>query len=443
MANLTEEEKLELESYIEKVIKEVLKELIDNKTIEISKNIEEKIQLETTVAKLTNRVLAKSKVRNLSDSVAITIEKYLKDLNNIKEFRDNIRSEIIKSLDKDKENLLKKATEKTEAIVEEQKKEIKDYAHEAYELVDFIENTKKRVVNEIVSEATKRIELEDVRPRTIEIINNGALERTLEKELYHQEFETIYKLIRIGLPVMLIGPTGSGKSVCAGQVAKALDMPMYYTNNASEEYKLLGFTDAHGKYKETQFYKAFKDGGLFFLDEIDNSHPSALLTLNSAIGATTNGNIYMAFEDGKFTQAHPNFRIIAAANTWGNGANRMYCGRSELDSASLDRFVQIYFDYDPKIEKSLIKDDELLQFFWNFRRIISDCGIRHTVTTRNIDYASKLKEAGFTTEQILLYTIVKELDFEDMKIISKRFDDEGIEPSIYSEGFKKMVLKKA
>jgi len=443
MANLTEEEKLELEIYIEKVIKEVLKELIDNKTIEISKNIEEKIQLETNVAKLTNRVLAKSKVRSLSDSVAITIEKYLKDLNNIKEFRDNIRSEIIQSLDKDKENLLKKATEKTEAIVEEQKKEIKDYAHEAYELVDFIENTKKRVVNEIVSEATKRIELEDVRPRTIEIFHNGALERTLEKELYHQEFETIYKLIRIGLPVMLIGPTGSGKSVCAGQVAKALDMPMYYTNNASEEYKLLGFTDAHGKYKETQFYKAFKDGGLFFLDEIDNSHPSALLSLNSAIGATTNGNIYMAFEDGKFTQAHPNFRIIAAANTWGNGANRMYCGRSELDSASLDRFIQIYFDYDPKIEKSLIKDDELLQFFWNFRRIISDCGIRHTVTTRNIDYASKLKEAGFTTEQILLYTIVKELDFEDMKIISQRFDDEGIEPSIYSEGFKKMVLKKA
>ena len=439
MANLTEEEKLELEIYIEKVIKE----LIDNKTIEISKNIEEKIQLETNIAKLTNRVLAKSKVRSLSDSVAITIEKYLKDLNNIKEFRDNIRSEIIQSLAKDKENLLKKATEKTEAIVEVQKKEIKDYAHEAYELVDFIENTKKRVVNEIVSEATKRIELEDVRPRTIEIFHNGALERTLETELYHQEFETIYKLIRIGLPVMLIGPTGSGKSVCAGQVAKALDMPMYYTNNASEEYKLLGFTDAHGKYKETQFYKAFKDGGLFFLDEIDNSHPSALLSLNSAIGATTNGNIYMAFEDGKFTQAHPNFRIIAAANTWGNGANRMYCGRSELDSASLDRFIQIYFDYDPKIEKSLIKDDELLQFFWNFRRIISDCGIRHTVTTRNIDYASKLKEAGFTTEQILLYTIVKELDFEDMKIISQRFDDEGIEPSIYSEGFKKMVLKKA
>lgn len=54
----------------------------------------------------------------------------------------------------------------------------------------------------------------------------------------------------------------------------------------------------------------------------------------------------------------------------------------------------------------------------------------------------QLKEAGFTTEQILLYTIIKELDFEDMKIISQRFDEEEIEPSIYSEGFKKLMLKK-
>lgn len=443
MVNLTDDEKLELGIYIEQVIREELQKIIKQEARDISQKIESRVDLETNINTLTNRILAQSKIKGFVESISKTMETYLRDLDDIEQFRDNIRREIIQSLAEDKENLIKKATEKTDAMIEGQKEIIKGYAHEAYELADFIENTKKRVINEIVSEATKRIEIEDVRPRAIEIYHNGTLEKTLEKELYHQEFETIYKLIRIGLPVMLIGPTGSGKSVCAGQVAKALDMPMYYTNNASEEYKLLGFTDAHGKYKETQFYKAFKYGGLFFLDEIDNSHPSALLSLNSAIGATTNGNIYMAFEDGKYTHAHPNFRIIAAANTWGNGANRMYCGRSELDSASLDRFIQIYFDYDSKIEKSIISDDELLQFFWNFRRIISDCGIRHTVTTRNIDYASKLKEAGFTTEQILLYTIIKELDFEDMKIISQRFDDEGIEPSIYSEGFKKMVLKKA
>lgn len=441
--NLTDEQKIELEIYIERVIREEIQKIVKQEANVISKKIETQFDLETKIDALTNRVLAKSRIKGFVDSIGKMMEHYLRDLEDISLFRENIRNEIIASLANEKTNLIKNATEKTETIIEKHKETIKDYARQAHELADYIENTKKRVINDIVSEVTKRIEIEDVRPRAIEIYQNGTLEKTLDKELYHQEFETIYKLIRLGLPVMLIGPTGSGKSVCAGQIAKALDMPMYYTNNASEEYKLLGFTDAYGKYKETQFYKAFKNGGLFFLDEIDNSHPSALLSLNSAIGATNNGNIYMAFEDGKYTEAHPNFRIIAAANTWGNGANRMYCGRSELDSASLDRFIQIYFDYDPKIEKSIIKDDELLQYFWNFRRIISDCGIRHTVTTRNIDYACKLKEAGFTTEQILLYTIIKELDFEDMKIISQRFDDEGIEPSIYSEGFKKMVLKKA
>lgn len=443
MTNLTEDERLELGIYIEKVIQEELQKIIKQEGKSISQKIESKVNLETNIDKLTSRILAKSQVRGFTESISKTMEQYLSDLHDIKQFRDNIYREIVSSLSGDKEELIQKATKKVDEMVEGQKETIREYAKEAYELADYIENVKKRVVGEILSEVTKRFKIEDTRPRTIEIYHNDTLEKNLAKELYHQQFETIYKLVRIGLPVMLIGPTGSGKSVCAGQIASALNIPMYYTNNASEEYKLLGFTDAYGRYKETQFYKAFTTGGLFFLDEIDASHPSALLSLNSAIGATTNGNIYMAFEDGKLIKAHPNFRIITAANTWGNGANRMYCGRNELDAASLDRFIQVYFDYDHKLEKAIIKDDELLQFFWDFRRIISDCGIRHTVTTRNIDYASKLKEAGFTTEEILSYTIIKELDFEDMKIISQRFDDEKIEVTIYSKAFKKMVLKRA
>jgi len=174
---------------------------------------------------------------------------------------------------------------------------------------------------------------------------------------------------------------------------------------------------------------------------MDNSHPSALLSLNSAIGSS-DGHIYMAFEDGEFTPAHPDFRVIAAANTWGNGANRMYCGRSELDSASLDRFVQLYFDYDKKLEKAIVSDDDLLTFFWDFRKVIDDCGIRHTVTTRNIDYASKMKKTGFSNEEILLYTVIKELDVEDMKIISKRFKDEELVESEYVKEFNTLLLKK-
>ena len=195
MVNLTDDEKLELGIYIEQVIREELQKIIKQEARDISQKIESRVDLETNINTLTNRILAKSKIKGFVESISKTMGTYLRDLDDIKQFRDNIRREIIQSLAEDKENLIKKATEKTDAMIEGQKEIIKGYAHEAYELADFIENTKKRVINEIVSEATKRIEIEDVRPRAIEIYHNGTLEKTLEKELYHQEFETIYNFI--------------------------------------------------------------------------------------------------------------------------------------------------------------------------------------------------------------------------------------------------------
>ena len=62
------------------------------------------------------------------------MERFLSDLDDINLFRENIRREIIASLVEEKENLIKKATEKTETIIEKQKEVIRDYAHQAYEL---------------------------------------------------------------------------------------------------------------------------------------------------------------------------------------------------------------------------------------------------------------------------------------------------------------------
>lgn len=38
-----------------------------------------------------------------------------------------------------------------------------------------------------------------------------------------------------------------------------------------------------GNYQETQFFKAFTEGGLFMLDEMDASIPEVLVILNAAI----------------------------------------------------------------------------------------------------------------------------------------------------------------
>lgn len=71
--------------------------------------------------------------------------------------------------------------------------------------------------------------------------------------------------------------------VICQQVAEALGLDFYFTNAVTQEYKLTGFIDANGNYQETQFYKAFTKGGLFFLDEMDASIPETLIILNAAI----------------------------------------------------------------------------------------------------------------------------------------------------------------
>ena len=210
---------------------------------------------------------------------------------------------------------------------------------------------------------------------------------------------------------MLIGPAGSGKNHSISQITNALSLHMYYTNNASNEFKLTGFIDAGGNYRDTEFYKAFKNGGIFFLDEIDNSDPSALIVINSALA-----NGYMAFPH-EMVERHPNFRMIAAANTWGKGSDLQYVGRNALDGATLDRFDNIFFDYDRKLEKALYPSKQVLDFMWSFRDAVESAKMFHIVSTRGIGKVYKKEINGIPIETILRVNVIRNLNQDDLNII--------------------------
>ncbi len=240
--------------------------------------------------------------------------------------------------------------------------------------------------------------------------NNIELGRT-DAELFHEKFEEILTLIQLDEPVMLIGPAGSGKNHSISQIARALGLHMYYTNNASNEFKLTGFIDAGGTYRDTEFYKAFKNGGIFFLDEIDNSDPSALIVINSAIA-----NGYMAFPH-ETIERHPDFRMVAAANTWGKGSDLQYVGRNALDGATLDRFDNVFFDYDRKLEKALYPNKQVLNFMWSFRDATEDAKIPHIVSTRGIGKVYKKEINGIPIETILRANVIRNLGQDDLNTI--------------------------
>lgn len=224
-------------------------------------------------------------------------------------------------------------------------------------------------------------------------------------EVFHSKFEMIKTCVESKIPVYLAGPAGSGKNHTLEQIAKALDLEFYFTNSVQQEYKLTGFIDAGGTFHETEFYKAFKNGGLFFLDEMDASIPEVLVLLNAAIA-----NGYFEFPNGKI-DAHEDFRVVAAGNTVGSGADEAYTGRMVLDQATLDRFAIIEFGYDLGIEMALAKgNSELVSFIEDLRKQADEKGVRATFSYRCISMVVKLEKAGMQVEEIIKIAVVKGMD---------------------------------
>ena len=230
----------------------------------------------------------------------------------------------------------------------------------------------------------------------------------------HKEFDTIKTCIENDIPVYLAGPAGSGKNYTLEQISWELGLDFYFTNSVQQEYKLTGFIDAGGVYHETEFYKAFTKGGIFFLDEMDASIPEVLVLLNAAIA-----NRYFEFPNGR-VKAHKNFRVVAAGNTVGSGADEQYTGRLVLDQATLDRFVIIDFDYDRNIELHLAKgNEELVDFIENLREQATQNGIRATFSYRCITMVTKLEKAGMDIVKVLEISVFKGMDKDTINCFMK------------------------
>lgn len=237
----------------------------------------------------------------------------------------------------------------------------------------------------------------------------------------HERFETVLKFVANNEPVFLTGPAGSGKNVLCKQVAEALGLKFYFTNAVTQEYKLTGFTDAMGNYQPTQFYKAFTEGGLFMLDEMDASIPEVLVILNAAIA-----NRYFDFPAPVgYVEAHPDFRVIAAGNTVGQGADYEYVGRNQLDAASLDRFAIVKVGYSEAIENMMANGvDGLAEFCRDFRETADRAGQKVVVSYRAIGRLAKML-ALLDIDEALETCLVKGLEKDDLNIIIRDMKTSG------------------
>lgn len=300
------------------------------------------------------------------------------------------------------------------------------------------EEAVQRIVDESLAKAAQ--------PKRVEVVNvDGSIN---DVGVQHANFPTLLRALSAKKQdgtranVWLVGPAGSGKTSAAHATANALGLRFFAKSVGPQtsESSLLGYFDANGRYVRTTLREAFENGGVFLLDEVDAGNPAVLVVINAILA---NGEA--GFPDGN-VKKHKDFVLVAGANTIGQGADRQYVGRQQIDAATLDRFVFLTWDYDPTLIASVcgIPADWLSGFptstsldFVSIddadavnrrcevytRRVVSlfnavnklGSGVRVIIGTRAFEHGLALIRVGFRVEDALDACLWKGIDANTRK----------------------------
>jgi len=251
---------------------------------------------------------------------------------------------------------------------------------------------------EAAAKAAVKAAAENARPI---VIKDGSKARKI-KGVMPPEFERMVQLASVRIPILLVGPAGCGKTYLAEKLAEALDLDAsdQSCSEGMSESVFNGFLLPVGKggsfeHVASPFLTRYEEGGVMLLDEMDAGDSNLFTYINKAIA----NNSYTVPQRylKPVVKKHEDFVLIAAANTFGHGADAMYVGRNQLDAATLDRFKVglIAMDYSREVEMNLAPA-EICNWAWAIRDKIRSNKLRRVMSTRVIkDLATMTERYGW------------------------------------------------
>ena len=237
--------------------------------------------------------------------------------------------------------------------------------------------------------------------------------RMAQGELFHEMFDDVLTAVMEEVNPYLIGPSGCGKTYMVQQIGDLLNVDLSDIGYINEEYDILGYVTAMGEYSESNFYRLYKYGGIAFCDELDNGNSKATVKLNSFLSNHVHASY--CFPGGEKVEKHPNFRVVAAGNTDGNGADVNYNTRERIEESVQQRMIPIYVGYDNRVEQAILKDyPAWFEFACAFRyatdrwKEVSGIPAQGIFTTRDAFRIRQYMDNGsFTPVKIMNYEFVQ------------------------------------
>lgn len=247
-----------------------------------------------------------------------------------------------------------------------------------------------------------RIEaLEQAKPTIIELKRADDMPN-IQMGIQHFNFEKLVKMLNTRLPSgypiipWVYGPAGTGKTTACDFAAKAFNTEFRTMGTTLAKFEILGFVNTTG-YQTTPFREAYENGYLFCADEIDSWAKEATVAIN---GALANGVCNFA---DKMVKRHPDFRMVACANTLGQGATMDYVGRNKQDAATLDRFVYLNWPLDEALEDNLCANKAWLAYVRHVRARAATSGInpKPMITPRASMAGASLLNSGHDWDDVV------------------------------------------
>lgn len=187
---------------------------------------------------------------------------------------------------------------------------------------------------------------------------------------------------------LLVGPAGCGKTSLVCELAAILNQPLKRTN-MNGEYRVSDFVgekvltqDAEGStvvtWKDGILTEAARKGWWLLVDELDAAPARIMMRLQSVL--EPGHPLILAENNGEVVRIHPNFRLIATANTLGRGDDSgMYAGTNVLNEATLDRFgIVLEVSYLTPAKETAV--------------LVSKTGLPKEVAAKMVEIAGKVRD---------------------------------------------------